>query len=59
MKKPNVSRSGERLLGIAHALRPLSERLLAAGFESESLDVRSIATALDEVGRRLISKIRG
>jgi hypothetical protein len=55
-KKPNVKRSGERLIRLAYELERLSVRLRLAGHESEANSVRAMASTAGNVGRELNRK---
>lgn len=57
-KKPNVKRSGERLIRLAYELERLSARLREAGHESEANGVRAMASSAGNIGRELDRKVR-
>lgn len=56
--KPNVKRSGERLIRLAYELEALASRLMAAGYESEANGVRYLSSQAGSIGRTLDRKVR-
>jgi hypothetical protein len=58
MTKPNVKRSGERLIRLAYDLEALAARLRLAGYESEANGVHHIARQSGNIGRELDRKVR-
>jgi hypothetical protein len=53
MRKPNIKRSGERLIRLAYELEALAARLRGAGEESAANGVRHISSQLGNIGRDL------
>lgn len=58
MAKPNVKRSGERLLRLAYELEALAARLREAGYELEANGVHALSRSSGNIGRGLNSKVR-
>jgi hypothetical protein len=56
MRKPNVKRSGERLIRLAYELEFLAARLREGGHESEANVVKYLASQSGKIGRELESK---
>lgn len=57
-RKPNVKKSGERLIRLAYELESLASRLRAAGYESEGNGIRAVSSQIGAVGRTLDEKVR-
>ncbi len=59
MSKPNIKRSGERLIRLAYALDELSAKIRAAGREREAESVKAAARECGAAGRSLDRRARG
>lgn len=53
MRKPNINRTGERLMRLAYDLEYISTRLRAANEESAANGVKEISSQLGNIGRDL------
>ena len=51
--KPNISRTGERLIRLAYNLEAIATRLREAGEENAANGVRANASQLGNIGRDL------
>lgn len=57
-RKPNVSRTGERLIRIAHDLETIAARLREAGFDSEASSVKTASRECEDAGRSVDRKTK-
>ncbi len=57
--KPNVKRTGERLIRMAYVLDELSAKIRAAGHGREAESVKAAARECGAAGRSLDRRVRG